>query len=422
MNLRNFLISFIGTISFLALNVGVQSNFNNLNARAEGILKYEDVLAEKFNESDTFSASSLASSKSTSLNLRAKSAFSMEYNTETVIYSHNETARLPIASMCKIMTLLLCFEEIESGNLNMEEEINVSEKAASMGGSQVFLEANAKYQTKELLKSIAVCSANDSCVAMAERICGDELLFTDKMNKKAKDLGANDTLFANCTGLPKEPQYSTAKDVAIMLKALLKYDEYYQIGQVWMDTFKHPNDRVTEISNTNKLVKFYEGCDGGKTGFTNQAGYCLAATAKRNDLRIISVVIGEENSKTRFNDVRNTFDYAFANYSMKDVLDGNNPLEERVVVSGAKKKEISIKPARKSSVLIKKGDNSKFTTEINIYEKLKAPLALGTTVGELIVFKDNIEVDRIPLITNEIAERATFFDRLKDVANHWLIK
>ena len=252
--------------------------------------------------------------KNEELNVSAKSAYLMDYGTQTVIFAQNERAHLPIASMCKIMTLLLSFEAIDAGVLDMEEEITVSERAASMGGSQVFLEANSKYLVKELLKSIVVCSANDSCVALAERIAGNESVFVDRMNERAKGLGANDTLFANCTGLPKEPQYSCAKDVALMLKELLKNEEYYAFGKVWLDKFAHPQGRYTEITNTNKLVRFYDGCDGGKTGFTNQAGFCLAATAKRGGMRVISVVIGEQDSKTRFDDVRSMFDYAFANY------------------------------------------------------------------------------------------------------------
>lgn len=422
MKIKRLLIISIIAASLSIISASFKSNIAILNTKAENLSNFDNLFEENSDENNDFFNTIASSMDNSSLNLSAKSAFSMEYNTETVIYSHNESMRLPIASMCKIMTLLLCFEEIDNGNLTMEEEICISEKAASMGGSQVFLEANAKYQVKELLKSIAVCSANDSCVAMAERICGNEQLFTEKMNEKAKELGANDTLFANCTGLPKEPQYSTARDVAIMLKALLNHEQYYQIGQIWMDTFKHPKDRVTEISNTNKLVKFYDGCDGGKTGFTNQAGYCLAATAKRNDLRIISVVIGEENSKTRFNDVKTTFDYAFANYSLKNVVDCNNPIEQKVVVAGAKKNEISIKPSRNSNVLIKRGEKPDYTIQTNIGENLKAPLAVGTVVGELIIFKDNIEIDRIPLITNEIAERANFFDKFKDIAKHWSLK
>ena len=164
---------------------------------------------------------------SVDLQTHAKSAYLMDFNTQTVVYSQNEKTRLPIASMCKIMTLLLSFEAIQAGTLSMDEEICISERAASMGGSQVFLEANAKYKVRELMKSIVVCSANDSCVALAERIAGSESLFVEKMNEKAKEIGAENTLFANCTGLPKEPQYSCAKDVAIMLKSLLKHEEYY---------------------------------------------------------------------------------------------------------------------------------------------------------------------------------------------------
>lgn len=356
------------------------------------------------------------------LTLSAKSSFCMEYDTETVIHSHNENTRLPIASMCKIMTLLLCFEEIEKGNLTLEEEVLVSEKSASMGGSQVFLEANANYQVKELLKSIAVCSANDSCVAMAERIAGEESFFTDKMNEKAKELGANDTLFANCTGLPQEPQYSTAKDVAIILKALLKHEGYYEISRVWMDNFKHPKGRVTEISNTNKLVRFYDGCDGGKTGFTNQAGYCLAATANRNGMRIISVVIGEKDSKTRFNDIKNTFDYAFSNYSMQIAVDGNNPIEEKASVVNGKQKLVLVKPSRSSKILVKRGEKSEYTTTTHLKENLKAPLKVGTIVGELVVYKNGIEIDKIDLISNESIEKANFFDQFKEISKNWTLK
>ncbi len=356
------------------------------------------------------------------LNLSAKSSFVFEPFTGTVVYSHEENKRLPIASMCKIMTLLLCFDEIKSGNLTFDEEITISEKAASMGGSQVFLEENAKYPVKELIKSIAVCSANDSCVAMAERISGSEGVFTDKMNEKAKALGANNTLFANCTGLPKEPQYSCAKDVAIMMRALLSHKEYYQFGQVWMDKFQHPKGRVTEISNTNKLVRFYDGCDGGKTGFTNQAGFCLAATAKRNDMRIISVVIGESDSKTRFNDVRATFDYAFANYTTKTVVDSKNPLEEKAIVSGGKEKTLSVKPVRDSKIFSKRGDEQIYSMEVRFDNNLKAPIQRGDKVGELIVYRDNVEMDRVPIAANEKIEKATLFDRIKDVAKGWLIK
>ncbi len=352
------------------------------------------------------------------LQIRAKSAYLMDFATGTPVYAVKETEHLPIASMCKIMTLLLSFEAIDAGVITMDEEICVSERASSMGGSQVFLEANAKYPVRELIKSIVVCSANDSCVAMAEKLAGNESVFTDRMNEKAKALGANDTLFANCTGLPKDPQYSCAKDVAIMLRELLKHEEYYEFGKVWTDKFIHPAGRYTEISNTNKLVRFYDGCDGGKTGFTNQAGFCLGATAKRNNLRVISVVIGEENSKNRFDDVRSMFDYAFANYAMKTVVEAGVPLEKQAEISGGKQKSVTVIPARSAYAFAKKGEkqNIKIETE---YKTLNAPFEKGETAGEIVVYKDNIEIDRVPIITQNGAEKATLLDRIKEVAKGW---
>ena len=353
------------------------------------------------------------------LSVAAKSAYVMESGTESMMYQKEENKRLPIASMCKIMTLLLAFEGIEKGVLTMEEEICVSENAAGMGGSQVFLEANAKYPVRELIKSIVVCSANDSCVALAETLAGSEALFVDKMNEKAKELGLENTLFANCTGLPKEPQYSSAKDVAKMLNSLIKHEEYFIFGKIWMDKFEHPEGRYTEISNTNRLVRFYDGCDGGKTGFTNQAGFCLAATAKRGNMRVISVVIGEENSKRRFEDVKATFDYAFANYSLKTVVEASKPLEEKVTTVGGKTKEIAVKPQRDSFVFGKKGVKENVTTEINLASTVKAPIKAGDTLGEITVYKDGVKADSVPLIALEDCGKANLFDGLKDIANAW---
>lgn len=358
------------------------------------------------------------SNNAVDLHVQAKASYLMDFATGTVIFAQNERVHLPIASMCKIMTLLLSFEAIESGVMKIDEEITVSERASSMGGSQVFLEANAKYPVKELIKSVVVCSANDSCVALAERIAGSETVFTDKMNEKAKELGANDTLFANCTGLPKEPQYSCAKDVAIMLKALLSYQDYYQFGRVWMEKFNHPKGRYTEITNTNKLVRFYDGCDGGKTGFTNQAGFCLAATAKRKDMRVISVVIGEENSQNRFNDVRTMFDYAFANYLSLPIVEANVPLDGDAFVNGGKVKTLAIAPERSSFSFCRRGEKPNVTIERQL-DDLRAPIKKGERVGELVLYKDNVEMDRVPLIATCDVQKANFFDRFSDVARGW---
>ncbi len=365
-----------------------------------------------------FSIESISKTSNEELKVYAKSAYLMDFATQTPMYTLNEEAHLPIASMCKIMTLILVFDAMDAGEISLEEEICVSERAASMGGSQVFLEANAKYPVNELIKSIIVCSANDSCVALAEQIAGNEDIFVSKMNEKAKQLGANNTLFANCTGLPKDPQYSCAKDVAIMLKELLKHQEYYEYGKVWMDKFQHPKGRYTEITNTNKLVRFYDGCDGGKTGFTNEAGFCLAATAKRKEMRVISVVIGEETSKNRFEDVSTMFNYAFANYSSTPIFEAGQILEQQAKIEAGKSKSVAIYPEKTVQVLTKRGEKAEVSTTIELI-KPRAPLPKGSQVGELVVYKDGIEMDRVALLTAEDVNKASFFDRLREVARAW---
>ena len=352
------------------------------------------------------------------LKIDAKAAYLMEYSTQTPIYAKAERERLPIASMCKIMTLLLSFEAIETGAMHMEEEICVSEKAASMGGSQVFLEANAKYRVNELIKSIVVCSANDSCVALAERICGSESIFVDKMNKRATELGMFNTLFANCTGLPKQPQYSCAQDVAIMLKELLKHEEYHSFGKVWMDKFQHPQGRYTEISNTNRLVRYYDGCDGGKTGFTNEAGFCLAATAKRNDLRVISVLIGAESSDIRFAGIREMFDYSFANYENAVVYKAGEVLTEKGHVCNGKQKTLPLAPAENITAFKKRGEKSDVLCKIAL-EPLKAPIQKGDVVGEMIVYVKNVENRRVALVALEDIEKASLWDKIREIAVFW---
>ena len=237
------------------------------------------------------------------IEIKSKSAYLIDPLSNTVIYKKDETKRLPIASICKVMTLLLSFEEIDSGKMSFDENVSISEKASNMGGSQVFLESNASYSVRDLIKSIIVCSANDASVAMAERICGSEELFVEKMNDRAKDLGMENTNFSNCTGLPKPNQYSCAKDVATMYIELTKHSDYFEFSSIWMDEICHPNNRKTQISNTNKLIRFYEGCEGGKTGYTNEAGHCLVASAKRQNMRLVSVVISAVDSKTRFKEV-----------------------------------------------------------------------------------------------------------------------
>ncbi len=347
-----------------------------------------------------------------------KAAYSCDYGSGTVIYAKEETKRLPIASMCKIMTLLLSFEAVDSGELKYDEMITVSENAASMGGSQVFLDAGLSYTAEELLKSIAVCSANDSCVAIAERVGGSESAFVGKMNARAKELGADNTLFANCTGLPKEPQYSCAKDVAAMLRELLKHEKYFELTKVWMEDFHHPDGRIISMTNTNKLIRYYEGCDGGKTGFTNEAGSCLAATAKRGDMRIISVVIGASNSKSRNAIVSALFDEAFNGYEDHIVLKEGEEIDRRASVKGGKVKEIGLCAASTLSAFGKRGETGDLTVEYELKE-LKAPVNVGDEAGEAVLYRDGVEIARTKLIAQEEARQYSWWDALREVAKNW---
>ena len=350
--------------------------------------------------------------------LPCKAAYLIDYDSGTVLFEKNATTRLPIASMCKIMTLLLCFESIDAGEHTLNEQVTVSQTAAGMGGSQVYLEANGSYEISNLLKSIIVCSANDSCVAMAETIAGSENAFVERMNERAKELGANDTLFANCTGLPKEPQYSCAKDVSVMLQALLHHPQYFEYSKIRNEEFRHPKDRVTQMTNTNRLLRSYEGCDSGKTGFTNQAGFCLAASAKRGNMRIISVTIGSSDSTSRFDCHKNMLNYAFANFTNKVIVDADVPLNERAEVRGGKQDYVKAKAKRNILLFSKKGTQDNITEEV-VFNGIKAPVRNGDVIGKIVVYKNNVEADSVELLACEDISKATVWDNYKEAADNW---
>ena len=345
------------------------------------------------------------------------SAYLLDYNSNTVIFAKNENDRKPIASMTKIMLLLLAYENIESGNLSLEESVTVSKNASKMGGSQVFLEENGVYTVDVLLKSITVASANDASVAISERMYGSEKECVNQMNKKAKDLNLENTLFANCTGLPAPMQYSSAKDIAIIFSNLIKYDNYFKYSKVWMDTVNHSKNS-TEISNTNKLIKRYEGCDGGKTGFTSEAGYCLTATAKRGNMRLIASVINAATSNDRFESVTNMFDYGFSNYVNKCVVDNDIPLEDKLSVSNSKQKDIEVISKNDLYVFSKRNENEVVDVNVNLYA-VKAPIKKGDVVGEITVYKNGLEVAKSKLLANENADKMGYFDCIKELFEKW---
>ena len=367
----------------------------------------------------TFISSNFSVAKAeNNLSTSSKSAILLDSESKTVIYKHNENSRLPIASMTKIMLLNLCFEKVDSGELSLNEEITVRKTASGMGGSQVFLEANQKYKASDLIKSVIIASANDASVALAERLYGSEATCVDEMNKKCSSWGLKDTLFSNCTGLPKPTQYSSANDVAVMLCNLIKHKEYFSYSNVWMDEIEHSKGRVTGLTNTNKLVKFYEGCDGGKTGFTSESGFCLAATAKRGGLRLVSVVINSPDSKTRFKDVSSMFDFGFDNYVSKMVVDSKKPLEITVKVDNAKDGKIQVIPSHDVHLFSKRNAKEDVIIDFQPYE-IKAPLKKGDVVGQLKIFKNNVEYKKVDVIVCHDVSKKTYFDYIKDIGANW---
>lgn len=352
------------------------------------------------------------------LDITSKAACLVDFSSGETLYAKEETKHLPIASMVKMMTILLTLEQIEKGTLNEDDLITTSERASGMGGSQVFIDPYVEYSAGELLKSVIIASANDASVALAEHISGSEEAFVSDMNEKAKQLGMNDTHYTNCTGLPAPEQYSCALDCATILKEVAKYDLYHKYSTIWMDEIVHPSGRKTEIVNTNRLVRYYEGCDSGKTGSTNEAGCCLSASAKRNNMRLISVVIGAQNSQIRFNECSKLFNYGFANYESKEIVGTEKPLVEIAVCKG-KADSAGLYAKESFSMIAKKGEKEAYQTDIVAPEKINAPTQAGQEVGKVIISKDGNVIKEVYLILKTEIQSLTFKDCFDKVAFSW---
>lgn len=367
-----------------------------------------------------FAGFSVEEKEDRKLTSNCKSAYLMDFNSGECLYKENETARMPIASVCKVMTLTLVFDAVAEGKISLEDTVTVSENAAGMGGSQVYLDAGCTYSVDQLIKSIIVCSANDSCVALSEKVAGGEDEFVAQMNKKATELGCSNTVFSNCTGLPRETQYSCAKDVAIMFSNLIKYEDYFKYSKIWLEDFVHPDDRTTSMTNTNKLIRKYSSCDGGKTGFTNEAGFCLAATARKNSLRLVSVVLGASSSDDRFDSIIKMFDYGFANFTNKIVLDKDVELNDNFEVRGGKKDSFAVRPQENSYVFTRTGTTPEISHKVIAYD-VKAPVAKDQVVGKIEVYKDGVLADTVNVVAAEAVEKAGFTDYFKNIAENWAL-
>lgn len=343
----------------------------------------------------------------------AKSAVLIERDTGKTLFDKNAHEQLPPASMTKLMTLLLIMEEIDKGKLKKSDKISVSERAASMGGSQIFLEAGEEMTVNDLLKGIAMASGNDASVAMAEHISGSEEAFAERMNEKVKELKLKDTTFKNATGLPAEGHYSTAYDMAMIAKELLKYEDITTYTSVYEDYLRKGEKNEFWLVNTNKLVKFYKGVDGLKTGFTTEAKFCLTATAKKNDMRVIAVVMGANNTKERNSMVTQMLDYGFGQYETKKLFSRGDKIAELKLFKSDKEK-VDIVSSQSISTLHKKTDKeADITSTAEIVEDLQLPLKKGDKVGKLVVKQDGKFLLEAPLVLKEDISEATYFTLLK---------
>ena len=343
----------------------------------------------------------------------AKSAILIERDTGAILYQKNAHEKLPPASMTKIMTMLLIMEAIDKGELSYKEKVRASEYAASMGGSQIFLEPGEEMTVDELLRGIAIGSANDASVAMAERIAGSEEAFVKMMNKKAKELGLKDTMFQNATGLPAEKHYSSAYDMAMLARELLKYEDITKYTRMYEDYLRENTDKKFWLVNTNRLVKFYPGVDGLKTGFTSQAKYCLTATAKKNGMRVIAVVFGASTPKSRNAQITKMLDYAFSQYKTHPVYKRNEVLT-RVHINKGKKRTVALVTSEPISVLTKKGQSiDQIEKEIKVKDGVKAPIQKGDELGVLILKQDGKEILRSPIVAKESVAEASWWDLFK---------
>ena len=343
------------------------------------------------------------------VDITSKSAVLMDYNTGKLIYALNEHEKLPPASVTKIMTLLLTMEAISSGKIKLNDKVSISEYASKMGGTQVYLEPGESQTVEDLIKAVSIRSANDAAVALGEFISGSNEVFVKLMNDRAKSLGMENTNFVNTSGLPADDHYTTAYDIALMSRELLKCTEIQKYLTTWMEDLAvgKKKDNTQTMVNTNRLIRDYDGTTGIKTGSTNAAGYCMSASAKRGDLQFIAVILGGKTSAVRFEESKKLLDYGFANY---DSLLLGKKGDVMATLSVEKAKNISLDIVLENDVfaLLPKGSNGKVDTELIHPDNVDPPVKQGDLLGEMVVRVDGKEVERANLVAKQDLENADF--------------
>lgn len=355
------------------------------------------------------------------ITLTSPSAILCEASTGQVIFEKNADERRPVASVNKVMTILLTLEAVDEGRVSLEDQVTVSPRAASMGGSQAFLDAGERYKLSELLKTVIVASANDSAVALAEHLAGTEESFVQLMNMRAEELGLTNTHYANCTGLPAQEHYTTARDVAKLSAQLDLHPIYYRYSTIWMDEIKHRGGRVTSLTNTNRLIRFYPGCDGYKTGSTNEARYCVSATAKKEGMRLIAVVLGTPAGQTRFDEARAMLEYGFANVQLVTPIAQGQALDMTVPVRLGGRDEVSVLSGGTCSLLERRGEKNALSLEAALVEKVNAPVYAGDVLGEIRVKRGDEVVAVVPAVAGEDVQLPGMVDALIRIRDHFML-
>ena len=363
---------------------------------------------------------SFANEDNAPLSVSSKSAILMDVGSGQILYEKNAHDKLPPASVTKVMTMLLICEALDSGKITLDDSVQISDNAASMGGSQIFLEAGEVQKVDTLLKGIAVASANDGCVAMAEYIGGSVESFVDMMNAKAKELNMKDTNFVNTNGLPVDNHYTSAHDIAIMSRELLKHDVISKYLTTWMDQVVVGKKQITVgLANTNKLIKHYQGATGVKTGFTQQAKYCLSASAKRGDTHLVAVTLGAETSPERFKDATSLLNFGFANYESVKLCSKNDNIAT-LTLDKADEQKINLVAKEDLSVLIKKGGNKDFTRKIKVNENPTIPIKKGTNLGYVEIYQGKTLVGKVDLVNTKYIQKASYLKMLQRVIDEML--
>ncbi len=353
------------------------------------------------------------------VSLASPSAVLAEVSTGTIIFEKNADEKRQVASITKLMTALLLLEDIDSGAITLEDQVTVSKAAASAKGSQALLDGGAVYPLETLLQAAIMASANDAAIALAEHASGTEQAFVDRMNARAAELQMTNTRYVNCTGLPMDGQYTTARDVAALSCEVGKHPAYHKYASVWIDTLKHPSGRITDLTNTNRLVRFYEGCDGFKTGSTDEAKFCVSATAEKNGMRLVAVVLGNPKSQARFDEARAMMDYGFATYRRVVIAREGDLLGQQVQVTRGSRDTVDTALGGGLSMLLRVGQEKQLAMEVELPESIQAPVLKGDTLGTVRVLLDGKVVAKLNCVAAQDVRLPGFLEGFIKILDTW---